>query len=93
MRAKLLLAITCLSVLGAFNVAQADHGCNGDIQQSVPVEGKTYYVDYRGDIEGPYIYEESNGIAGLQSGGHKDIAGAYQYDDPCSHETPDTLIY
>lgn len=90
MKAKLLLALACMSIAGAFNVASAGHeNCNGTIDTIEAGGVAVGYVDDRGEDDYIWIYAETNGEAGLQSGG----TAALGYDDTCSHANPDTLVY
>ena len=57
----------------------------------VPV-GPSFYVDVRDDLESFWIYEESNGIAGLQKGGSGDEECA-EYDAFGNWIPPDTVIF
>ena len=64
--------------------------CNGTVTQIDAPDGSTFYVDDR-DITtgGIWVYQESNGEAGLQSGGTNAIGDV----DSCAGEgTADTLI-
>ena len=89
--ARLFLAAAALATTGATVPAAADH-CNGDVTQVDTPAGATFYIDNRGgdppDFPVPWIYLESNGEPGLQSGG----VGPLTQDD-CTHENPDTLIF
>jgi hypothetical protein len=86
-------ALATAAALVAATPAGATHeGCNGTVTQQDTPAG-TFYVDDRGvDGAGVWIYQESNGIAGLQSGGESSVLGDLDVDD-CTHETPDTLIF
>lgn len=87
MRARLLLAVACLSIFGAFHVAGATHtACGYDGLVSVSV-GDTQ-VHLAKAAGATWIYQESNGTQGLQTGGST-LSGAA---DPCQHESHDTLI-
>lgn len=68
--------------------APVDNGCNAVITPLDSPAG-TFYVDVRRDSV--WLYEETNGRPGLQSGGD-DILGAPDAD-PCAHENPDRLIW
>ena len=82
--ARALLVVALANFAGA--PASADHGCNGAVTDL----GGVAYVDDRGVDSGDiWVYAESNGVAGLQSGG----SGPLGYADECSHESPDTLLY
>ena len=54
----------------------------------------TYYVDDRGAVlgNGVWIYEESNGVPGLQRGGTSSAPGPLAETDDCSTPNPDTLV-
>jgi hypothetical protein len=83
----LVATFACLTT--AFPLVGADHGCNGEV---LDING-AFYVDMRdpGNPTGNWwFYQESNGLAGLQSGGDQ-IAG--QWSDTCAHESPDQLLY
>lgn len=91
-----MLAITAL-VASLAGVASAEHtaSCNGEITEVATPAG-TLYVDDRGvDAEGVWIYEESNGEAGLQSGGQSAILGDLDEDtcEAVGHPDPDTLLF
>jgi hypothetical protein len=64
-----------------------DNGCSGVV---TPVEtpAGTYYLDAR--LNSFWIYHETNGQPGLQTGG-TDVAG--DESDPCAHDNPDQLIF
>jgi hypothetical protein len=71
--------------------ASADHGCNGAVTQLDTPAG-TFYIDDRGvDSAGVWVYQESNGTPGLQSGGNSAILGDVD-SDACEHDAPDTLL-
>lgn len=91
MKAALLLTGALLLVAGA---GFADHGCNGVITAIGVPGGPTVYVDDRSDgVEvDHWVYLESNGVAGLQSGGSSAILGSQDADTNCAHPDPDTLI-
>ena len=81
------LLVPAIAVVGfALPSAQAGH-CNGDVTDL----GGVAYIDDRGVDGGTWVYVESNGTPGLQSGGESVILGADDADD-CAHENPDTLI-
>jgi hypothetical protein len=74
----------------------AGHGCNGLVTEAGP-----FYIDDR-DIQvgGIWIYQESNGVPGLQSGGagpaepaFAAAGGLLSSVDTCSHANPDTLLF
>lgn len=69
--------------------------CNGEITQLDTPAG-TFYIDDRGATDGGFwIHQESNGEAGLQSGGNSAVFGELDQDscaDPAGGP-PDTLIY
>lgn len=93
MKALILAAgVALLAFAGAGN---SGHGCNGDVTDI----GGVLYIDERavGDV---WIYLESNGAAGLQSGGPGTLAAVgdatgliSHYDAGCDHANPDTLLY
>lgn len=86
-RAVVFCAAAVVATLVAPVAAQADH-CNGDVTQ-VDTPAGTFYVDNRDPTTlDVWVYQESNGQEGLQSGG----AGALS-EDLCAHENPDTLIF
>lgn len=89
-RALLAGAGVALGLATLFPGAAMAEGCNGTVTQIDSPDGSTFYVDDR-DIttEGVWVYQESNGEAGLQSGGNNLIGDA----DTCQSEgTPDTLL-
>lgn len=97
MRAKILLAITCLTVVGALGSVQANHiesGCTG-VVETHEVGDITIYVDDRDKVEGPYIYMENDAEAGYQPGGIRRGLSAEQplMADNCVHENADTWVY
>ena len=86
---RILLSISAVAAaisLATASPVSADHGCNGTITDIAGVA----YIDDRGAEGNFWIYVESNGEAGLQSGGSAPTGG---YDDTCAHENPDTLVY
>jgi hypothetical protein len=83
--ARALAIAGLVAMLAAGGSAAADH-CNGTVTEAGPL-----YIDDRGlDSGNVWVYLESNGQAGLQSGGSQ---GVFGYSDECSHATPDTLLY
>lgn len=87
-RAALFCAVVFAAVF-APAAAQADH-CNGAVTD-VETPAGTFYVDDRGEEGDVWIYLESNGETGLQSGGTA-VSGLYD-DDGCTHDNPDQLIF
>lgn len=85
------LVLTALTLsLTIAPLAGADHGCNENVTQ-IDTPAGTLYLDQRSG--GPFdvwIYQESNGAAGLQSGGPQALG---LWSDECSHDVPDTLIF
>lgn len=75
-----LMAFAMIAPLGA-----ASH-CNGTVTDI----GGAAYFDERDDGFVGWLYLESNGVAGLQSGGSDPLG---DYEDPCAHPDPDTLVY
>lgn len=89
-----ILLVSGFALLGFASMGGADHGCNGNV---VDVGGVAY-IDDRDYLfgNGLWIYLESNGTPGLQSGGVGPLAmvlGPQGNTDPCSHPNPDTLIF
>lgn len=81
--ARAMLVVAFSAMIAA--PAGADN-CNGAITDI----GGVAYVDDRDITDGGiWVYEESNGVAGLQSGGTSPLGDA----DPCQHENPDTLLF
>lgn len=89
--------IAAMAVLtGALFAPAASHAaaCNG----SVTTVGDLYVDDRGADTDGVWVYQESNGIAGLQSGGNSAVLGAndadacYELDEQGKKIAPDTLI-
>lgn len=79
------------SIVGFVALAlAAPHGaalhCNGEITDL----GGIGYNDQRGDYPEGWTYLETNGQAGLQSGGEQ-VAGLHS--DACNHPNPDLLVY
>lgn len=63
--------------------------CDGTI---IATPDGNFYIEDRGfpDGWGLWVYQESNGVRGLQRGG----TSMFEYSDPCNESTnPDTLIY
>lgn len=87
MKALLILA-TGIALLGIAGAGNSGHGCNGIITD---VGGVAYIDDRDINVGGVWVYVESNGQAGLQSGGPHPVLGAADFD-PCVHANPDTLI-
>lgn len=84
------VAIAAVMMVAVPMTASADHGCNG-VVTSISTPAGTFYVDDRGVADNDvWIYMESNGTVGLQSGGEQ-LAGLWS--DGCAHDNPDTLIY
>lgn len=92
---KAVLALAALVVVvGSMGLGQAELECNGAIT-AVETPAGTLYIDDRGvDSDGVWIYQESNGVEGLQSGGQSAILGDADVDDCTDPEgpTPDTLL-
>lgn len=88
--------IALLGIVPAVAV-QADHGCNGTITE-LGADTEAWYVDDRSLHLGErdhWIYRETNGIPGLQSGGVIDpLEESIEPEiwDPCRHRNPDTLV-
>lgn len=86
--------VALVLALGSMSSSQAAE-CNGTI---TPIEtpAATLYVDDRGvDTNGVWIYQESNGEPGLQSGGQSAILGDLDVDDcdgTSEGGSPDTLL-
>lgn len=87
---RVTLAAGAAYALSLGGTAIADHGCNGPVTQIDTPAGTFYIDDRRAEAGHVYVYQESNGEAGLQSGG-SDITGVYQ--DTCHHDNPDTYIF
>lgn len=98
-----------VALVGA-TVATATHqeGCAADGPlgfQEIPTPAGTFYIDDRewedvdmdGNAEGIWIYQESNNVPGLQTGGTGVLDTTTGEDlgstDTCTHENPDTLIF
>lgn len=80
-----LTAIVCLAGLPA----GADH-CDGEVTVIGTDGVALFYIDDRGaPAQAPFVYMETNGEAGLQSGGSQALG---LYEDTCTHEDPDTLL-
>lgn len=92
-----ILLVSGFALLGFASMGGANHGCNGNV---IDIGGQVY-IDDRDYLfgNGLWIYVESNGIAGLQSGGAAPgpigtglpVLGADV--DPCFHANHDTLIF
>lgn len=78
-----LFGIVALTALALSTPLGAAGHCNGNV---VDVGG-TAYLDDRGGV--PYIYVETNGITGLQTGG----VNLFDYPDECQHFSPDLFVY
>lgn len=87
MKALLILA-TGIALLGIAGAGNSGHGCNGIVTD---VGGALYVDDRDINVGGVWVYAETNGAAGMQSGGQSVILGN-QDVDPCNHANPDTLI-
>jgi hypothetical protein len=69
----------------------ADHGCEGTVTD---VGGVLYIVDRGNGVD--WIYAETNGEAGLQTGGTGPLntpGVLTQADTACAHANPDQIIY
>lgn len=89
MKAALILA-TGVVMLAVAGVANSGHGCNGDVIDI----GGALYIDVRGP-DSQWVYQESNGTPGLQSGGFGPLngIGGIVHADDCNHANPDKLLY
>lgn len=101
---KTMISVAAIGTLVGFALvaspaAAAD--CNGTITQFDTAAG-TFYVDDRTDGEATlnhWVYLESNGIEGLQSGGASAVLGdldadsCYELDENGDPIAPDTLIF
>jgi hypothetical protein len=81
-------AITAACGLLPGGLAVAEHGCNGEITQ-IGTGPAAIYVDQRGGGDEVWVYAESNGTGGLQSGGTNALGIA----DLCGHPDPDQIIF
>ena len=91
MKTMLAIAGAALLALPGIGLVTADHGCNGDVL----AVGAVYY-DQRAD--GVWLYLETNGEEGLQSGGLSPagaagLGGPLNYNDSCAHANPDMMIF
>ncbi len=65
---------------------------------SIPAGTETLYLDDRSSAAGEinhWVYLESNGVEGLQSGGDNVVLEDnefFGFTDPCAHASPDSLI-
>jgi hypothetical protein len=97
MRIKAGIALAALVVaLGSMGFGHAAE-CNGEITQIDSPDGSaTLYVDNRDpQVGGVWVYQESNGEEGLQSGGQSVILGDQDVDDcdgTSEGGSPDTLL-
>lgn len=91
--------LTTLSLFALALVApigSAAH-CNG-VVTAIPAGTETLYLDDRSSAAGEinhWVYLESNGVEGLQSGGDNVVLEDnefFGFTDPCSHASPDSLI-
>lgn len=85
-----------LALLAFAGVGGSDHGCNGNVTDV----GGVLYIDDRDFLTGGlWIYAESNGTPGLQSGGIGALdpigaaTGTFSSVDTCNHPNPDLLIF
>lgn len=76
-------AATCIA-----SPARAEH-CNGTVRTLSGPTGSLYMDDRTATGGGVWMYVESNGAVGLQSGGASVVGIA----DPCAHDSPDTLLF
>lgn len=96
---KTLIISAALIVGLAFAMpGHANHGCNG-VVTAISVGSETVYIDDRSDgavTLNHWIYLESNGVEGLQSGGTNPWAGQQPIltgSDGCHHENSDQMIF
>jgi hypothetical protein len=91
---RIAYAIAALLALPFLGSAAADHGCNGVVTVIATPVATLYLDDRSGGAPtlNHWLYLESNGEAGLQSGGESVILGGLDAD-PCAHANPDTLIF
>lgn len=82
-------AAAALAMLVPASAAATSHSCTSI--QVIDV-GVGYYVDVRDEPGNLWIYEESNGIAGLQPGGLGD-EGCELYDQDGVPIPADTVIF
>jgi hypothetical protein len=89
MRRTFITRVAVCAAVGSLlsGIATADHRCNGDITP-IGTGQATVYVDNRGGDE-VWVYRESNGTLGLQSGGANSLGIA----DTCAHPNPDGAVY
>jgi hypothetical protein len=93
MKTVLIVAILLALAASPLVVPAAAIHCNGNVTAITSPDGSvTIYVDDRDiTVGGIWVYQESNGVEGLQSGGESILLGADDAD-PCNHANPDTLI-
>lgn len=86
---RIIPVVAALLALVAPPPASADHGCNGVIR-TLSFNNTTMYMDDRGaGAGGIWLYLDTNGALGLQSGG-LDPTGLIE--DPCAHGSADMLV-
>lgn len=87
------LAVAGAVLLPAGGASAQYYSC----QSTQTVEAGGVYIDIRGPADGSvWIYQESNGIAGLQKGGTSDLSddsSCAEFDAAGNQIPPDTLIF
>ncbi len=91
------VAVAVAAMAGGIMAPSPAHAaeCNpSEAVHEVPTPGGTFYVDHRGGDE-VWLYQESNGMPGLQRGGYQALVGTQlDWQDPCNDGvTPDTMLY